>query len=467
MKTWIAGAIAGVVIATPQLWAQGVAVKSPLCSKKIRVNSVKGGSGFFFDENCETGFVLPPRQGHLFLDGITETFDLGEQCLQVQYIQDTMTSLTREMANLLKKAKTDRQGGRGPISGREGRNRSDHTPPTATQLAAIRELQQLFIETRQLIEPYSKTYGATAKLIYDLPWSELVNEYQHKNPGFRFSRLPLEKAYLSFTRVENPDFAMMPALLSADIPGLAALPLDEEYFKIPQGDRISLHLEDTHEGSVLFSDAAGGQIKLSVLGACPFYQNGRGFPKSLSGKDLSAHLVANLQYSYSLQAYRKYKAEFHLGNMMKRVQTSTKQSGFFSSKTINSLIEEVDSEDWFKLDARSDDPRFSHEQLRQEIKADLMDRTLKQIAFAKFGTPAEAPALTQPEVHGASVAAGELQKCPHLYCQAGAALLNVLDATFGSTSAVSNFIRRNDFWATDDVEERRMFSYYGSSTFGG
>jgi hypothetical protein len=53
----------------------------------------------------------------------------------------------------------------------------------------------------------------------------------------------------------------------------------------------------------------------------------------------------------------------------------------------------------------------------------------------------------------------------HIYCQAAAIGLRVLDSIFGSSEASQNFISKSDFTATDTVEQRRMIRYRGSYTF--
>src|ERR1043166_3242546 len=60
MKNLILLAIAGVFCAQAQ--AQLVPAKSPKCARKIHLRAPRYGAGVFFNETCDTAFVLPPAE---------------------------------------------------------------------------------------------------------------------------------------------------------------------------------------------------------------------------------------------------------------------------------------------------------------------------------------------------------------------------------------------------------------------
>lgn len=235
----------------------------------------------------------------------------------------------------------------------------------------------------------------------------------------------------------------------------------------PMGEKIdALKTEEVSSELKIFGESLGGQLILSLQASCPFYDSKNGeMKRKLSKSQLQAYFVANVTYKYYLQAFRRYHARFNLASMVKRIEKSTKKGGFFSTKTVNSLIEEKSSKDWFEITVDSDHNELSFDDISREVKADLISRAMEQITLMNTGSPSQAPSIVTPPANGASTAAKELQKCPHIYCQAGAAILGVADAIWGGSEAVSNFIKNNDVWAEDRVEERKMFEYHGTSSF--
>ncbi|MNL72866.1 hypothetical protein D3C87_1982490 [compost metagenome] len=77
------------------------------------------------------------------------------------------------------------------------------------------------------------------------------------------------------------------------------------------------------------------------------------------------------------------------------------------------------------------------------------------------------PSPGAPGAHGATVASSALKKCPNQYCQLAAVALDILDATFGSSSTNSTYINQNNFWAKEDVAETKTLPFTGSYTFVG
>jgi hypothetical protein len=221
------------------------------------------------------------------------------------------------------------------------------------------------------------------------------------------------------------------------------------------------------DDGIVSGQAQSSQLVLSMTGACPYYDSvHRTLPREIAGSELSAHVVANIRYTYNLQALRKYTAKYNLGAFVRKLQQSESHGGLFSTKTINRLIEDEHTNDWFQITTYSEDGRETFDpQFAQTIKAEMIDRALKNIALLVTGEPVAAPQLSQPKANGASVASGELRKCPYLYCQVGAAVLDVANAIFGKSTSVAEYIHTHDTWVTETESDFNMLPFEGTLTF--
>lgn len=467
-----------ICLSTTAAFAQSVPTKSPDCSSKARVIAPRNGSGVFFDASCKTAYVLPPVEGDVSLSSIAPSGNLME-CGALDLRRTTVERIARKIDQLWSELDTMKQPpgapeaafGSGPFSEQEASSESGELEGEIEKMKFVeektRELDKLKKSLREILADYAKVEGATAQLNFKIGMSELIQSYQSLNQSIRFERMPLEIARMSFASRSGTEAAQMPAVLSVKVPGLDSLQVGNEELD-PKGERIEKTTGDESIRSPIFGDALSGQIRLSLPGACPFYNKSRKkMVAELSGRDLAAYVDANVQYSYFLQAFRKYKASYNLASLVKRIQKQSTSGGWFTTKSANSLIIEKDSSDWFILKPESDDARFQYEDIAKELKSDLIDRVLKQITYAQVGPQSTDVDPAAPKANGVSTAASGLRNnCFHWYCQAGAAVLDVLNSAFGGTQASSTFINQNDFWANDDVSEKRMLRFYGSFTFG-
>ncbi len=94
-----------------------------------------------------------------------------------------------------------------------------------------------------------------------------------------------------------------------------------------------------------------------------------------------------------------------------------------------------------------------------------MDEVISNIALVKHQVILPPEGASSPGRNGASVASSELRKCYHIYCQIGAAFLDIANATFGGTSKVDQYISRETHWNTETQETRKAFSYVGTMGF--
>lgn len=455
--------------------AQSIPTKSPNCQKRIQVRSVPNGTGVVFDQDCSVAYVLPPLAGDLEISNPTTPAG-ADMCAKYNFLERKVSSIRDEILALyerIEEIRNPKGGGFGStLPG--GGGSSDLSETQKQKIAAIeaeiegleQKLENEDAEFEEQSEKMNDKEGSWLSVRFSWKYDALISAYAAANPNIKFARMPISRATLSFNRRINTSDARIPAVQFFDVPGIPDIRVAKE-FDVPTGQKIdAIKTDEVSTEMKIFGESLGGQLVLSLKASCPLYDEGtKAMKKRISKSQLEAYFVANVTYKYYLQAFRKYHAKFNLSNFAKRVESSSKKGGLFSTKTINSLIEEKDSKDWFELTVDSDHPELTYDDISREVKADLISRVMEQIAIVNTGAPSEAPALVAPPVSGASVAAKELLKCPHIYCQGGAAILGVADAIFGSSEAVSNFIKNNDFWAEDRVEEKKMFEYYGTASF--
>lgn len=488
MKTHLTKIILGLMIAAvPAASLASGPAKYNNCKVKPSIKAVPNGAGVYFNEDCSVAYVLPPAQGKFVIRGLTPNMNL-KLC---QAYESSMNTLNKQYASLEKlNAYVDNLNNQLiqlekvnvsndnlidddlSIDGAGNADPLDLTfkpmdPATIEKqkkiLEAIAIAQQSIAMTNQSLAITLQSMAifddkkgvAVGKIDYALNWTALVDAYRKANPTIYFERLPLEAGRIAFKRKIGATGESVHGAVEHTIPGI------QNVSKILADGTLA-----DGEGAVIMGDAISGQVVLNFAGACPFVKNGQ-MPSELVGATLDAHLTANFQYKFSLMSKRKYRASYNLASIAKRIHEVKSKGGFFSSSTVNSLTESNSSKEEFQFESDSEQEGYEYDpNLKNEVKNELIARVISELAITA-GQPIVIAAPTPPAAHGAVVLAGELQKYPNLYAQLGAAGLRVMDSIFGSSSAVSQYIKTRDGVASQDVTEKRMFSYEGSSTFSG
>jgi hypothetical protein len=436
------------------------------CAKDVKIVPVPGGNGVFLDKDCKTGYVLPPSVGSIALSQIAPTSNL-EMCPILQNSIAVLNAQSERLAALAERLKkksvpppsNNDSGGLGggsvlfPAPPEAPNNPGSDTHDGDQINQELSRLLKSFGETMAAVKEYWQLQGATASFTFINDQQKLVAAYQARNPKIHMEAMPVYDTRFNLIRQVGAQ-AQLPAVIGLGVAGE----------NIPSSSAQG----GPNEGvSVPFGSALSGQLSLSLTGACPFYDfNKKAMPEKIAGAKLSAYLAGGVSYTYYLASERSYWAKYNLGAFARRVQSSESHGGFFSSSTANKLIVEKDSHDWFQFKSLSDDPRHLFEEnLRTTVKAELIDRVWKQIALVTVGGPEQAPAISTPKANGAEVGASQLQKCPYIYCQIGAAVLTVADAIFGSSNAVAEFISTNDHWSEETVTETSMFPFTQTVAF--
>ncbi len=436
-------------------------VKDPACAQKLKIRHPQGTGGLFFNADCSIAYVLPPSASNVSVSAIAGLSNI-RQCEVLNHVLSMQEASAKKMEALMNDSSAQPPvGNGGAIDDLINRGGDRRPPPPVNDIASRLELLKQYTELtkqfQELTQLYKDVPAASAHLEFRMPWDELVNNYRATNPqtNLNFVRMPLDAAYLTFNR-QISKIGSMPAVLDYDIPGISA-----------QNSGINdTQAPPTNSQSLLVGDAYSGQIVLSLAGACPFYNASlKNVSGSISGQSISAYLNANLNYSYGLQIYRKYTVSYDLSLLVKHIKERESHGGFFSTSTSETEINSMENTDWFTLKNESNDARFNYDLLVPDLKADLMNRVIRDITMMSGFNPDDAPQVQVRTKNGAQASAEALQKCPHIYCQVGAIGLTVLDSIFGSSSAVSTYIDQRHSVAGDRVEDNKVILFHGSSVF--
>jgi hypothetical protein len=333
-------------------------------------------------------------------------------------------------------------------------------------------LSELNAKVTQMYNEYRSMEGATGQIIWTIQWAELIDEYRYLNSNIpvRWERYPIKEASLVANvkpRESIHGVSAIAAVKSSSIPGIKP----SGFEGMGKGDTVEgarFHPSSNNETSAAFGSSLGGQIVLTLMGACPYYDDDKE-RTSIKASDLMNHMTANLFYTFEVAAKRGYSATYHLGNMIHKVDSKVKEGGFFSTTHANSLINEGDSTDWFDIDFLENTNEFNYSpqeeaEITKTVKAELFDKALRQLAVLNGGV-AIPPATPNHIATGASRLSEELGRCWFWYCQAGSAVVGVLDSIFGSSEATSNFYVNNNSWVFETVEGIEFVDRVRSLTF--
>lgn len=324
---------------------------------------------------------------------------------------------------------------------------------------------------------YAPLEGATGQLVYSVPWDTLLTDYQALNPRLNLQPLPIKDAVFTAVAKFRPSVSSsLPAVLEASLPGARARgPL-----RLPTGlGAIRLGTEAPVSGlserTIGFGTSLSGQVILSLLGACPYFPQGvdtsPGAQSEIDLDQLSANMVANVEYSYELKARRGYTATYNLSSWASRIEKKVKKGGFLSSKSIHEVVTDQDSSDWFDIEFDQTSGQFGYSpaeqtRLQTEVQGQLTERALKLIAV-QDGTLSGAPSSATLTPTGAGAAAGYLSRgCGFwVWCRVGGFFLGTLDSLFGRSTALSTFKKNNEATVTDRVSQVTVIDASGSITF--
>lgn len=190
-----------------------------------------------------------------------------------------------------------------------------------------------------------------------------------------------------------------------------------------------------------FASKFNTTLVLSQYGACKFSH------PDLYGAQRAGY-TAQVRYTYPQRWGVEISGTYNRKRIYEHVVRIRNKGGFFSNSTVKEVMESDWGENALAITIRSGNPQqplTTTEQIEilREIKTDILITLAND--FTPPGSAQNVPGeMTISNQRGARVAADELQRCLHVYCQISAGTLRILDSVFGSSSASSSYISKLD-----------------------
>ncbi len=457
-----------VVVATPTKYSK--------CA--LQIIEPQNSSGYFLSDDCQMAYILPPKQSQILINGYNPTVS-STTCVAIDALEESnaLNSLTEKQH-----AKTVQQKSQ-EITELEDLIASGDIPQGTTEEQLMDEvvsLQKKIEESLNLLfssydryikrkGDYSVMEGGYGSFALVSDYSNLVNEFAELNKELdvHFIKIPLKTNYVSIIEKDfdqDDNRVEMKAVKRLRLASGDLLPLMNDVSAIVEGG-VGYKPASGVQKSI-FSEGISGEIEFSALGSCSLNRE-LGSMSDFDLETLETIVNATAFYEYEVEVKRRYSVTYNFKEFVHILRETSKKGGFFSRKTLTRLIDNRKTSSWIEFHSQSNDStyEYSDEDIKA-IKAEFMDRALRQIIDVRSDGKASALALIDPTgKNGATAIADELKNCPHVYCQIGAAGFRVLDSIFGSTKATSELLKTIEGEAHETVEEKKMVKLVGSSTF--
>lgn len=445
------------------------------CEKKD-FKEVSWGSGVIFNSECTKAYVLPPKFGSMTIHSMSPTGYVADECTGYRLSQNSANN-TLESFNMATKVINSLYNRLGQLSDYSDQGLTPVGMSYIEMLEEMSKISDLISSQNKVItnmkdkavaqkKQYAYSEGGVAKFFMESNYNELIKAYKEANPSYDFERMPLDQSYISVSDKDYSNEALNPtlsAVLSITSDDFGPMPTLS-----PSG--LSNETSETSQNSALpgtiFTDGTSGSAVLSILGICPIIDEYGIELNNISISELP-QLHASVIYQYQVQVNRKHKVEFNLHQLAKRVEEMKSRGGFLSRKNIHKLTEKTEHESWIKITSTSDDTRFEfNDEYTKSVVQEHMADFLKNIAHVRFAEPGTFPKAGLPDgKNGADISAEAIGKCPHMYCQVGSYALKIVSGTFGSKTALSEYLKTEDAWTVREVDEQKMVPMVGSYTF--
>lgn len=343
----LAGIFSHPVHALPQL--------TPQCADKVvqpKVDSEEGklDAGYTVSSDCSVIYVHPPVKGLSRLTAIATTASVS-QCPGIKDIMDAGNIAARNTKVAQTKAG-------------EALQKGDLSMVTTLQVLA-NGFKTQFDQINDTLSPFAKIESATSSVLLSIPYAKLLASYSELNPKKNIQKLPIKGGYLTVS-VKVPDaldpFGAEAATRSATLEVKA---LGVVGGAAGTGNALNKGIGDFNvvspdgTATINFGDSSSGQVRLSLFGVCPFYDEAKKMLVSFDfGKrdtSILAYLAATYTYYYPVQtrgAYRiTYSADVLADIVQKLVETKT---GDISAMALAANIFDVNGTEAFNIIVEQD-----------------------------------------------------------------------------------------------------------------
>jgi hypothetical protein len=483
-------------------------------TKCSAITSPKGATGFYYNEDCSTAYVLPPKTGTIKLAGMTKTTSadicsglVSEQktLLMEQkklekklllatsaVVSDTATPECRDYSKKIARMEIEVETLAAELNSNIETINSlsnDSSPKAKSQVAYMIakngnikiKIASLKKRLASLAEDNANCNSTNDKVESVDNREEILNQLStiRENrkaaldafKNYEGAKLQLiisdnhqemVEAYSQSNRDSKTTFVKMPMDWSVafNIKTLEDLDfkaiLDSSVPAVGADMKISPISEQV--GTSVFGGSLSSSIVLNLPATCFLMDQMK------SNADITSAVSINAFYKYDLQTKRSYKAEYNLRYVYEFIKKITSKRGFFRSSSSAEVKEFIKNDKSFKLLSYSEDPDNafpSDQDFLSKIRGNVLDLALQDLG----GKPYEPPENQAAPEAGAKAVAGALSKCPNMYCQAGSIVLNLAHALFGSGTSSASYLKTVSDDVVEEVTDLRMVQEFGSMAF--
>lgn len=302
----------------------------------------------------------------------------------------------------------------------------------------LTEIKELFVK---MYNDFGKMEGARASLSFESNWDSNIQELSRMNPGFVFNRIHTQNAVITSNMMGNTNLPGNSAVLGYEIGG--------NYVE----GKMSLSS---------YPPALSGNIRLSLIGACPvIYPELFNFKLPNGTNEMKYGML--ITYEFPSTFDMDVTATYNMYKMYQKVVKSKKRGGFFSSSRKTSVEEKNFFRDEFKVVWNEQDRANSlTEEQRADYEKELRDNIFGRLAAVGLPTLPNPGELVAPETgpNGAAVLASSLAKNPsckaNKWCVAATIGVNVLNAVFGSSTSANSYTNIQDIQMTERWSRKQV-----------
>lgn len=295
--------------------------------------------------------------------------------------------------------------------------------------------------------------------------TEMVNKYIEANQNLaervQFTHMPISSGLIAFEMINNGTEAGEPAIFKSNINGIKASQGGQETVQ-------ALRDEEMVSTENIFGQAAGGNVTFNEYATCKIIKKIKGMGEKQALNTIAGLVKPTVVFKYQLQVDRRIKVSYNERHMYQRIKTHTKKKqGLFSTKSVNSMIENAEAEKWLSIEMLSEDADNAFVdpiKMALDIRREYIDAAL--IKVAKGYISPEKLSMLDPGESAAQGGAKVIRKeCPYAYCQYAAAVLDLGNALFGGSETSTNY--RYDASAKEEqvINESSMVKSFGTSAF--
>jgi hypothetical protein len=265
----------GILIFSGGVFALGpqVPAKSPKCARVRALVSPPNSSGVYFNETCDTAFVLPPAEAGVRVTAVSQTTNLlrcpaiNARLKHANLLSDRIKAAIEALSRVAKKEDAPANGD--PLQGNPfdddnsngGADFGGKSPEDV-----LRETYKLQDELFNSLNAISNVDGGSVVLTFNSRHQKLVEEYQRLNTGIQFVPMPLKAAALSIKPKKMFRAELLPGVIQASVAGVKFGGFEGEGKMLTEtnGDETKRYEEEEKKYFSL-SPWMGGRLELTIF----------------------------------------------------------------------------------------------------------------------------------------------------------------------------------------------------------